>query len=55
MNPMFGAMMGQKPAPPDPMAAGMEMLKGMFDAGQQAQKSQMAAFQAIFEQFSGRR
>lgn len=58
MGQIFGGMMGQKPAPPqpqDPMSAGMDMLKGMFDAGQQVQKSQMDAFQSIFEQFGGRR
>ncbi len=55
---MMGTMMGQKPAPPppqDPMSAGMDMLRGMFDSGQQMQRSQMDAFQSIFQQFSGRR
>ncbi len=64
-NPMAGmfgqmmdGMMGRKPAPPppqDPMSAGMEMLRGMFDSGQQVQRQQMDAFQSIFQQFSGRR
>ncbi len=64
-NPMAGmmgqfmeGMMGQKPAPPspqDPMSAGLDMLRGMFDSGQQVQRQQMDAFQAIFQQFSGRR
>ena len=52
---MMSGMMGQKPAPQDPMSAGMEMLRGMFDSGQQIQRSQMDAFQSIFAQFSGRR
>lgn len=54
---MIGGMMGQRPAPPpqDPMSAGLAMLRGMFDSGQQLQRSQMDAFQAIFQQFSGRR
>ncbi len=55
---MMGSMMGQKPAPPppqDPMSAGLDMLRGMFDSGQQVQRQQMDAFQSIFQQFSGRR
>lgn len=58
LGQFIGGMMGQKPAPPppqDPMAAGMDMLKGMFHAGQQAQRTQMDAFQSLFEQFSGKR
>jgi hypothetical protein len=56
---LFGGLVGGgKPAPapaPDPMAAGLDMLKGMFNSGQQVQQTQMDAFQSIFEQFSGRR
>ncbi len=58
LGQMIGGMMGQKPAPPppqDPMSAGLDMLRGMFDTGQQVQKSQLDAFQSIFQQFSGRR
>jgi hypothetical protein len=56
---LFGGMMGGgKPAPQpqaDPMMAGLDMLKGMFNTGQQVQRSQMDGLQQIFEQFSGRR
>jgi hypothetical protein len=56
---LFGGLLGggkSAPAPaPDPMAAGLDMLKGMFNSGQQVQQTQMDAFQSIFEQFSGRR
>ncbi len=56
MGQFMEGMMGQKPAPPqDPMSAGLQMLRGMFDSGQQVQRQQMDAFQAIFQQFSGRR
>jgi len=52
----LGGMMGAKPAPPPPtpMSAGMDMLRSMFDSGQQAQRAQMDAFQAIFDRFSRR-
>jgi hypothetical protein len=55
---LFGGLLGgAKPAPPpqDPMSAGLDMLKGMFQSGQQVQKTQMDSLQSIFEQFSGRR
>jgi hypothetical protein len=59
LSNLFGGLLGGgKPAPapaPDPMAAGLDMLKGMFNSGQQVQQTQMDAFQSIFEQFSGRR
>jgi hypothetical protein len=55
---LFGGLLGGKPAPPppqDPMSAGLDMLKGMFQTGQQVQKTQMDGLQSIFEQFAGRR
>jgi hypothetical protein len=56
---LFGGLLGGKQAAPapqaDPMAAGLDMLKGMFQTGQQVQQTQMDGLQSIFEQFSGRR
>jgi hypothetical protein len=57
---LMGGMMGggrQQPPPQqqDPMMAGLDMLKGMFQTGQTVQRSQMDGLQQIFEQFSGRR
>jgi hypothetical protein len=58
---LFGGMMGggrpqPQPQPQaDPMMAGLDMLKGMFQTGQQVQQTQMDGLQQIFEQFSGRR
>lgn len=57
-NLLGGLMGGGKAAPPpqaDPMMAGLDMLKGMFQTGQQVQQTQMDGLQQIFEQFSGRR
>jgi hypothetical protein len=56
---LFGGLLGgAKPAPPppqDPMMAGLDMLKGMFQSGQQVQQTQMDGLQQIFQQFGGRR
>jgi hypothetical protein len=56
---LFGGLLGGgKPAPapaPDPMMAGLDMLKGMFQTGQQVQQTQMDGLQQIFQQFGGRR
>jgi hypothetical protein len=56
---LFGGLLGGvKPAPPppqDPMMAGLDMLKGMFQSGQQVQQTQMDGLQQIFQQFGGRR
>jgi hypothetical protein len=58
---LMGGMMGggrSQPQPQpqaDPMSAGLDMLKGMFNTGQQVQQTQMDAFQQIFQQFGGRR
>ena len=56
---LLGGLLGggqpqQPAAPADPMAAGLDMLKGMFQTGQQAPNQQMDAFQQIFDQFSRR-
>lgn len=55
---IFGGMLGggQQQAPaPDPMMAGLDMLKGMFQSGQQVQQTQTDSLQSIFEQFTGKR
>ncbi len=57
---LLGGLLGggrQQPAPQpqDPMMAGLDILKGMFDTGRTVQQSQMDGLQQIFEQFSGRR
>jgi hypothetical protein len=57
---LFGGLLGgAKPAPPpppqDPMMAGLDMLKGMFQTGQNVQQTQMDGLQQIFQQFGGRR
>ncbi|MGL4240638.1 MAG: DUF937 domain-containing protein [Beijerinckiaceae bacterium] len=57
-NLMGGMMGGGRPQPQpqaDPMLAGLDMLKGMFDSGQKVQQTQMDALQQIFQQFGGRR
>lgn len=56
---ILGGMMGAaQPAPPpkpaDPVSAGLDMLKGMFESGQQIQGAQMDALQQIFGQFTRR-
>jgi hypothetical protein len=59
LSNLFGGLLGgAKPAPPppqDPMMAGLDMLKGMFQSGQQVQQTQMDGLQQIFQQFGGRR
>jgi hypothetical protein len=58
---LFGGLLGgAKPAPAtpppqDPMMAGLDMLKGMFQTGQNVQQTQMDGLQQIFQQFGGRR
>jgi hypothetical protein len=59
-NLMGGMLGGGRPQPQpqpqaDPMMAGLDMLKGMFQTGQQVQQTQVDGLQQIFEQFSGRR
>jgi hypothetical protein len=46
---------GRPPEPPpqaDPMAASLEMLKGMFETGKHVQSTQMSAWQDMFSQLS---
>lgn len=53
---LFGGMMGgarPQPQPQDPVVAGLDMFKGMFDSGQKVQQAQMDGLQQIFEQFTG--
>jgi hypothetical protein len=56
-NLLGGMLGGGRPQPQpqaDPMMAGLDMLKGMFQTGQQAQQTQMDAMQQIFQQFARR-
>lgn len=51
----FGGRAPQpQPAPQDPVAAGLEMLKGMFQTGQEVHTTQMDALQQIFRQVTQR-
>ncbi|MGL5116614.1 MAG: DUF937 domain-containing protein [Beijerinckiaceae bacterium] len=53
---MGGGRQAPPPAPaPDPMMAGLDMLKGMFQTGQQANQGYQDNLQQMFEQFSQRR
>lgn len=57
---LLGGLMGggrQAPPPPqpDPMSAGIDMLKGMFQTGQQVNQGYQDNLQSIFEQFTQRR
>ena len=58
---MFGNILntmmtgGRPPEPPpqaDPLGAGLDMLKGMFETGKHVQSTQMDAWQEMFSQFS---
>lgn len=55
---LLGGMMGgqQTPQaqPQDPVASGLDMLKGMFETGQQVQNTQMDALSQIFQQVTRR-
>lgn len=56
---IIGSMLGGGARPrqpePDPVAAGLDMLKGMFQTGRDVQNTQMDALQQIFGQLSGRK
>jgi hypothetical protein len=58
---ILGSIFGQKAAPqpvpqaPDPMMAGLDMLKTMMGAGQQVQQSYQNNLQQVFDQFMPRR
>jgi hypothetical protein len=57
-NILGGLMGGAKPAPPpapDPMMAGLDMLKGMFQTGQQVNTGYQNNLQSLFEQFTKQR
>jgi hypothetical protein len=58
LGDLLGAMLGgsAKPAAPpppaDPVSAGLDALKGMFETGKQVQTNQIDAFSAILQQFT---
>lgn len=63
MGGMFGNILGQMmgagqqaapPPPANPTAAGLDMLKGMFETGKDVHSTQMDALQQIFSQFTKR-
>lgn len=59
-NLLGGLMGGAQPQPqpqaaPDPMAAGLDMLKGMFQTGQQVNTGYQNNLQSMFEQFTKQR
>lgn len=52
---LFGGRPPQDPpTPQDPVAAGLDMLKGMFQTGQEVHNTQMEALQQIFRQITQR-
>lgn len=58
LSTMMGAGQPSPPAPPpapEPMAAGFDMLKGMFETGKEVQTAQLDALQQIFGQFTQRK
>lgn len=53
LNSMVNGGRQPQPAPQaDPLGAGLEMMKGMFETGKHVQSTQMDAWQDIFNQFS---
>ena len=57
-NILGGMLGGQKAAPApqaDPMSAGLDALKGMFNTGHQVQNAQMDAFSQVLQQFNPKR
>ncbi|MGL5446072.1 MAG: DUF937 domain-containing protein [Rhabdaerophilum sp.] len=55
LGSFFGGRAPEAPPPPqDPMAAGLDMLKGMFQTGQEVQNTQVDALQQIFKQITQR-
>jgi hypothetical protein len=55
LGSFFGGRAPEAPPPPqDPMAAGLDMLKGMFQTGQEVQNTQVDALQQIFRQITQR-
>ncbi len=58
LSTMMGGGQQTPPPPPpapEPMAAGFDVLKGMFETGRQVQSTQMDALQQIFGQFTQRK
>lgn len=56
LGSMVGGRRAPEPAPAqDPVSAGLDMLKGMFQSGQQVQNAQIDAFRQVFEQFNPKR
>ena len=66
MGGMFGNILGQMmgggrqaapppPQPADPVSAGLDMLKGMFESGQKVQSTQMDAFSQVLQQLGQKR
>lgn len=58
LGSLIGGMMGggrpqpaPQPAPADPMSAGLDLLRGMMQSGQQVQQGYQNNLQAMFEQF----
>lgn len=49
---MTGARQPEPPPQADPMGAGLEMLKGMFETGKHVQSTHMDTWQDLFNQFS---
>lgn len=66
MGGMLGNILGQMmgggrqaapppPQPADPVSAGLDMLKGMFESGQKVQSTQMDAFSQVLQQLGQKR
>jgi hypothetical protein len=55
LGSLFGGRAPETPPPPqDPVASGLDLLKGMFQTGQEVQNTQVDALQQIFRQITQR-
>jgi hypothetical protein len=59
LETFFGGFFGGRapqplPDPQDPVAAGLDLLKGMFQTGQEVHTAQMEALSQIFQQVTRR-